>query len=156
MSMYSLSKNIHSVLTQILRKRLLCCDINHIVYNIRNGCQLCKTVRHCSSQPNTQPKSSNQKISDDDKDIEPSLKTVLGDNVNSDKTCSTDVIPGKGRPPEPPVDCCMSGCANCVWIQYAEELKQYYSDGSKRALKEIDTIENESLKAFIKLELGLL
>lgn len=60
-------------------------------------------------------------------------------------------------PPEPPVDCCMSGCANCVWIMYANELKQYYEkDGNERAKREIEKIDNPSLKMFLKLELGLL
>ena len=65
------------------------------------------------------------------------------------------VIPGKGPPPEPPVECCMSGCANCVWILYAEELKDYYNDGGKAAREALEQIENPSLKAFLKLELDL-
>lgn len=65
------------------------------------------------------------------------------------------VVPGKGPPPEPPVECCMSGCPNCVWIIYAEELKKYYDDGGESAQKAIEQIENPSLKAFLKLELAL-
>lgn len=64
-------------------------------------------------------------------------------------------IPGKGPPPEPPVECCMTGCVNCVWITYAEELKKYYSDGGIMAKQAIEKIENPSLKAFLKLELGI-
>ncbi|XP_069124130.1 oxidoreductase-like domain-containing protein 1 [Argopecten irradians] len=84
--------------------------------------------------------------------------SVLQTATISDKKSSTftEIVPGKGPPPEPPVDCCMSGCANCVWIKYAEELKDYYSDGTERALREIEKIDNPSLKAFIKLELSLL
>lgn len=69
-----------------------------------------------------------------------------------------EIVPGKGPPPEPPIDCCMSGCANCVWIQYAEELKRYYSlnEGSERAKKAIEEIDNPGLQMFLKLELGLL
>ncbi|XP_067672367.1 oxidoreductase-like domain-containing protein 1, partial [Haliotis asinina] len=66
------------------------------------------------------------------------------------------VVPGKGPPPEPPVDCCMSGCANCVWIAYAESLKDYYSDGGKSAREALEQIENPSLRMFVKLEMGLL
>lgn len=119
---------------------------------------LCSSIssrNHCS-EPNYKSDLStkNDQRSCQAQDISPSLQTFVENSC--DKMISSDVIPGKGRPPEPPVDCCMSGCVNCVWIKYAEELKQYYSDGSDRALKEIDKIENQSLKAFIKLELGLL
>lgn len=89
---------------------------------------------------------------------DPGLSTYIHeDNAESQSGCSKDVIPGKGMPPEPPVDCCMSGCANCVWIMYANELKQYYEkDGNERAKREIEKIDNPSLKMFLKLELGLL
>lgn len=88
---------------------------------------------------------------------DPGLSTYIHeDNAESQSGCSKDVIPGKGMPPEPPVDCCMSGCANCVWIMYANELKQYYEkDGNERAKREIEKIDNPSLKMFLKLELGL-
>ena len=65
------------------------------------------------------------------------------------------VIPGKGKPPEPPITCCGTGCANCVWIGYAEEVKDYYKDGGEQAKKALEKIDDPSLKAFIKLELGL-
>ncbi|KAK3784065.1 hypothetical protein RRG08_025258 [Elysia crispata] len=65
------------------------------------------------------------------------------------------VVPGKGRPPEPPTTCCGTGCANCVWIVYAEELRDYYKDGGAEAKKALEKIDDPSLKAFIKLELGL-
>ncbi|XP_046355033.1 uncharacterized protein LOC124134321 [Haliotis rufescens] len=75
----------------------------------------------------------------------------------SEPTLKTQgVIPGKGPPPEPPIDCCMSGCVNCVWIAYAESLKDYYSDGGKSAREALEQIENPSLKMFVKLEMGLL
>ncbi|XP_060063983.1 uncharacterized protein LOC132544409 [Ylistrum balloti] len=87
-------------------------------------------------------------------EVDPILKTAT---ISDTKLSNfTEIVPGKGPPPEPPVDCCMSGCANCVWITYAEELKNYYCDGKERALHEIEQIDNPSLKAFIKLELSLL
>ena len=150
--------------TTMFKIKLLSQSLNPAVCDIlKNKCRLCTAVRQFSAKPNKLPEIKNNNsgsmkgkiyINPEDADIAPSLKSVLGDNY--DNICSRDLVPGKGRPPEPPMDCCMSGCANCVWIQYAEELKGYYSDGTDRALKEIDTIENESLKAFLKLELGLL
>ncbi|XP_061180961.1 uncharacterized protein LOC133189593 [Saccostrea echinata] len=89
---------------------------------------------------------------------DPGLSALVNENVcKSNPSCSKDIVLGKGMPPEPPVDCCMSGCANCVWIMYANELRNYYKkDGNERAKKEIEKIENPSLKMFLKLELGLL
>ena len=116
-------------------------------------------VKHyCTQIPgghNKQIDPSNVALDHSESNIDPLLKTVTMSEVK-DTGCS-NVIPGKGPPPEPPVDCCMSGCANCVWIQYADELKEYYTDGmgSEKALQAIESIENPSLKAFLKLELSL-
>lgn len=55
--------------------------------------------------------------------------------------------------PPPPTDCCMSGCANCVWVTYAEELAQIYKDGGKASERVLEAIEDPSLKIFLSLEL---
>lgn len=58
--------------------------------------------------------------------------------------------------PEPPDNCCMSGCANCVWITYAETINQMYRDGGKTARKLIlERMEDPSMKAFLTLELNI-
>ena len=55
--------------------------------------------------------------------------------------------------PEPPTNCCMSGCANCVWITYAQELAQLYKDSGKAAERVMNAIDDPSLKVFLNLEL---
>lgn len=55
--------------------------------------------------------------------------------------------------PSPPTDCCMSGCANCVWVSYTEELAQIYKDGGRAAERVLEAIEDPSLKIFLSLEL---
>jgi len=47
----------------------------------------------------------------------------------------------------------MSGCANCVYIQYAMEMANYFKVNGTTALKVIDAIEDETLKAFLKVEI---
>jgi len=64
-------------------------------------------------------------------------------------------LEGKGPPPEePPAGlCCMSGCANCVWLEHAKELIAYYEDGGAKAEEALKKIKDPSLKAFLKFEL---
>ena len=75
--------------------------------------------------------------------------TSDADAVAADREiCTTNI-----NPPEIPTGCCMSGCANCVYIQYAVEMADYCKDGGTAALKVIDSIEDETLKTFLKMEI---
>ena len=53
----------------------------------------------------------------------------------------------------------MSGCANCVWLDYAEEMVQYYETlGKKMELAELldtlnDNVDDPMVKAFLTMEL---
>ncbi|XP_053676490.1 oxidoreductase-like domain-containing protein 1 [Anopheles nili] len=56
-------------------------------------------------------------------------------------------------PPEP-TTCCMSGCQNCVWIQYAADLTKILNDGGDKARDIVlQKISDPSLKMFLKIEL---
>lgn len=48
----------------------------------------------------------------------------------------------------------MSGCENCVWIQYAKELTDLYNDSGETAKKLIlKKITDPSMQVFLKMEL---
>lgn len=58
--------------------------------------------------------------------------------------------------PDIPTTCCMSGCANCVWIEYANKLNEIFKDGGEKSLKIIEEkITDPNMKAFLKMELKL-
>lgn len=72
---------------------------------------------------------------------------------SDDKTDNTDTI----NLPEEPSHCCMSGCDNCVWIQYAEELNKIFKDGGEKARKKIlEKVSDPSMRAFLLSELFFL
>ncbi|XP_019893663.2 oxidoreductase-like domain-containing protein 1 [Musca domestica] len=62
-------------------------------------------------------------------------------------------IDGIKLPPEP-TTCCMSGCANCVWIQYAESIAKLM-DGNTERVRDLvlQKIEDPNLKMFLSIEL---
>lgn len=57
-------------------------------------------------------------------------------------------------PPEPQ-DCCMSGCANCVWIKYAEDVAKLLGNegGEMAKAKILENVKDPNLKAFLMIEL---
>lgn len=58
---------------------------------------------------------------------------------------------------EPPTNCCMSGCGNCVLIEYAEKLTKHFKDGGEKAQKIIlEKIDDPNMKAFLLTELRCL
>lgn len=63
----------------------------------------------------------------------------------------------KGPLPVPPPEglCCMSSCQNCVWLQYADELADYFKDGGKKAEEALNDVPDVNLKAFLKMELRM-
>jgi len=76
-------------------------------------------------------------------------------------TCKTTLsyYSTSAPPPEAPGTCCMSGCANCVWLDYAEEVTKYYEmkggDLPKdEIIKEIESqMSDPMVKAFVLLEI---
>ena len=61
------------------------------------------------------------------------------------------------KPPDPPPPelCCMSGCANCVWIEYAKELERFSNTGqSNQTIDEaLKKIEDPSFRMFVTMEI---
>lgn len=56
--------------------------------------------------------------------------------------------------PEEPTNCCQSGCANCVWVKYAEEMSAIFKDGGAKAQQIIlEKVTDPGMKAFLQMEL---
>ncbi|XP_024886200.1 uncharacterized protein LOC112463821 [Temnothorax curvispinosus] len=53
-----------------------------------------------------------------------------------------------------PTNCCMSGCTNCVWIKYAEELSNVIERSDIDLQKTIfEKVQDPNMRAFLAMEL---
>lgn len=59
--------------------------------------------------------------------------------------------------PEEPATCCMSGCANCVWIEYAEQVKNQLVNCDNDEIRKmvLDKVQDSNMKAFLSIELKI-
>ncbi|XP_011310256.1 oxidoreductase-like domain-containing protein 1 [Fopius arisanus] len=65
-----------------------------------------------------------------------------------------DVVGQDGDDLKEPTNCCMRGCANCVWIRYAEKLSKKLADSNADVQKIIiDKVKDPNMKAFLSMEL---
>ena len=86
--------------------------------------------------------------------IQPATRDVMLTGLRFDK---------KGIPTMPDeVLCCGSGCQNCVWLEYAENVLAYYgqnyaqsNEGIHKALAEVDKLTDTNLKSFLNMELRM-
>ncbi|XP_065362626.1 uncharacterized protein LOC135956064 [Calliphora vicina] len=66
---------------------------------------------------------------------------------------SSDISNEIELPPEP-TTCCMSGCANCVWIEYAETVAKLMDGNCDKARQLVlNKIQDPNLKMFLAIEL---
>lgn len=57
---------------------------------------------------------------------------------------------------EPPTACCRSGCANCVFIVWAEALTSKMENAGPEVTEKImKMVDDPSMKAYLEMELRL-
>ena len=63
----------------------------------------------------------------------------------------------KQAPPDPPPEglCCGSGCQNCVWLNYADEMIRFYEGNVEpdKIMEGLKGIQDPNLRMFLEMEM---
>ncbi|XP_026486994.1 oxidoreductase-like domain-containing protein 1 [Vanessa tameamea] len=86
-------------------------------------------------------------------------KSFYCDNVNAadeEKEREIERIKKSASLDEPPTACCRSGCANCVFIVWAEALAtKFETAGPEITEKIMKEVDDPSMRAYLELELRI-
>ena len=87
---------------------------------------------------------------------------VIGHRFRAFVTKTDPSTPGASRPCcehdvklELPLYCCGSGCHDCVWLRYIEQLRHEYNENPAGALAEINKVADPVIQGFLLMEMKL-
>ncbi|CAH0701441.1 unnamed protein product [Spodoptera exigua] len=82
--------------------------------------------------------------------------TTTSQTVDDEKARELERIAKEASIDEPPTSCCQSGCANCVYIAWAEALSAKIQNvGPEVSDKILEMVQDPSMKAYLEMELRI-
>uniref|UniRef100_A0A2H1WQC1 SFRICE_038818 n=1 Tax=Spodoptera frugiperda TaxID=7108 RepID=A0A2H1WQC1_SPOFR len=82
--------------------------------------------------------------------------TTTSQTTDDEKARELERIAKEASIDEPPTSCCQSGCANCVYIVWAEALSAKIQNvGPEVSDKILDMVQDPSMKAYLEMELRI-